>query len=123
MSANRTRNRGHGVTGRGPSSGSNRVKRGGSWNNNANNCRVANRNNNTPDNSNNNIGFRPVSTTQGKDTRCPSHATRVPAAIGSGTNMARPRAAGSASERRAGDFLAGVVNISRGSAETRKEGQ
>jgi len=37
--------------------GSNRVNRGGSWNNNANNCRVANRNNNTPDNSNN-IGFR-----------------------------------------------------------------
>jgi len=40
--------------------GSNRVKRGGSWNNNANNCRVANRNNNTPGNSNNNIGFRAV---------------------------------------------------------------
>ncbi len=40
------------------SSGSNRVKRGGNWNNNANNCRVANRNNNNPNNSNNNIGFR-----------------------------------------------------------------
>ena len=38
--------------------GSNRVNRGGSWNNNANNCRVANRNNNNPDNANNNIGFR-----------------------------------------------------------------
>lgn len=44
----------------GPSSGSNRVKRGGSWNNNAQNCRVANRNNNTPTNRNNNIGFRVV---------------------------------------------------------------
>jgi hypothetical protein len=34
------------------------VNRGGSWNNNANNCRVANRNNNNnPSNSNNNIGF------------------------------------------------------------------
>jgi formylglycine-generating enzyme required for sulfatase activity len=33
------------------------VQRGGSWNNNANNCRVANRNNN-PSNSNNNNGFR-----------------------------------------------------------------
>ena len=33
-----------------------RVLRGGSWNNNANNCRVANRNNNDPDNRNNN-GF------------------------------------------------------------------
>lgn len=40
--------------------GSNRVLRGGSWNNNAQNCRVANRNNNRPDNSNNNIGFRLV---------------------------------------------------------------
>jgi hypothetical protein len=35
--------------------------RGGSWNNNAQNCRSANRNNNTPDNRNNNIGFRLVS--------------------------------------------------------------
>ena len=40
--------------------GSNRVIRGGSWNNNAENCRVANRNNNNPDNRNNNIGFRVV---------------------------------------------------------------
>ncbi len=37
---------------------SNRVNRGGSWNNNATNCRVANRNNNTPSNRNNNLGFR-----------------------------------------------------------------
>ncbi|WP_164997883.1 SUMF1/EgtB/PvdO family nonheme iron enzyme [Methanolobus psychrotolerans] len=42
-------------------SSSNRVKRGGSWNNNARNCRSANRNNNNPDNSNNNIGFRLLS--------------------------------------------------------------
>ncbi|NER93770.1 MAG: SUMF1/EgtB/PvdO family nonheme iron enzyme [Symploca sp. SIO1B1] len=34
--------------------------RGGSWNNNANNCRCAYRNNNNPDNRNNNIGFRVV---------------------------------------------------------------
>ncbi|MBC8524540.1 MAG: hypothetical protein H8D27_04145 [Chlorobium phaeobacteroides] len=32
--------------------------RGGSWNNNDNNCRVANRNRNNPDNRNNNNGFR-----------------------------------------------------------------
>ncbi|MBU2567511.1 MAG: hypothetical protein KJ967_01890 [Elusimicrobia bacterium] len=32
--------------------------RGGSWNNNANNCRSTNRNRNTPDNRNNNRGFR-----------------------------------------------------------------
>ena len=40
--------------------GSNRVLRGGSWNNNAQNCRSAYRNNNTPDNRNNNVGFRLV---------------------------------------------------------------
>lgn len=39
-------------------SGSNRVNRGGSWNNNARNCRSSNRNNNTPDNRNNNLGLR-----------------------------------------------------------------
>ena len=41
-------------------SGSNRVLRGGNWNNNANNCRVSNRNNNNPANRNNNNGFRCV---------------------------------------------------------------
>ena len=39
---------------------SNRVLRGGNWNNNANNARCANRNNNNPNNANNNIGFRCV---------------------------------------------------------------
>ncbi|MEI6412574.1 MAG: SUMF1/EgtB/PvdO family nonheme iron enzyme [Bacteroidota bacterium] len=43
-------------------SGSNRVIRGGSWNNNPQNCRVAYRNNNTPGNRNNNIGFRLANT-------------------------------------------------------------
>ena len=42
--------------------GSNRVIRGGSWNNNARNLRSANRNNNPPSNRNNNVGFRLVST-------------------------------------------------------------
>ena len=32
--------------------------RGGSWNNNTRNVRAANRNRNTPDNRNNNQGFR-----------------------------------------------------------------
>ena len=49
----------------GPDSGSNRVNRGGSWNNNARNCRSANRNNNSPGNRNNNLGFRPVSVRRG----------------------------------------------------------
>ncbi|NBR50068.1 hypothetical protein EBU02_14740 [bacterium] len=45
---------GHGLDGT-----SNRRIRGGSWNNNADNATVANRdNNNNPDNRNNNIGFR-----------------------------------------------------------------
>ncbi|MFQ5627934.1 MAG: SUMF1/EgtB/PvdO family nonheme iron enzyme [bacterium] len=34
--------------------------RGGSWNNNPNNMRCANRNRNNPNNRNNNIGFRCV---------------------------------------------------------------
>ena len=38
------------------------VLRGGSWNNNPRNLRAANRNRNTPDNRNNNIGFRLGST-------------------------------------------------------------
>ncbi|MBC8393965.1 MAG: SUMF1/EgtB/PvdO family nonheme iron enzyme [Deltaproteobacteria bacterium] len=36
--------------------------RGGSWNNEADNCRCAVRNNNNPNNRNNNIGFRCAST-------------------------------------------------------------
>jgi len=34
--------------------------RGGSWNNNRNNARCANRNRNNPDNRNNNVGLRLV---------------------------------------------------------------
>jgi hypothetical protein len=44
----------------------NKVVRGGSWNNNWNNVRAANRNNNTPSNSNNNIGFRCVGVAPGE---------------------------------------------------------
>ncbi|MCP3869357.1 MAG: SUMF1/EgtB/PvdO family nonheme iron enzyme [Gammaproteobacteria bacterium] len=40
--------------------GAKRVIRGGSWNDNARNCRSACRNNNHPDNRNNNLGFRPA---------------------------------------------------------------
>lgn len=38
--------------------GSNRVNRGGGWGYDAINERASNRNNNTPDNRNNNLGFR-----------------------------------------------------------------
>jgi len=34
------------------------VNRGGSWNNDADNARAANRNDNDPDNRNDNLGFR-----------------------------------------------------------------
>ncbi len=50
-----------------PGTGSNRVIRGGSWNNNAQNCRSANRNRNNPDNTNNNNGFRPVNSWQSQE--------------------------------------------------------
>jgi hypothetical protein len=43
------------------------VKRGGSWNNNAQNCRSANRNNNNPNNRNNNNGFRLTSSRRRSD--------------------------------------------------------
>ncbi|MGM9831009.1 MAG: hypothetical protein ACI3Z5_03205 [Paludibacteraceae bacterium] len=36
------------------------MNRGGSYYNNARNCRVSNRNNNTPTNRNNNLGLRLV---------------------------------------------------------------
>jgi formylglycine-generating enzyme required for sulfatase activity len=37
-----------------------RVQRGGSWNNDADNCRAAYRNYSTPGNRNPNLGFRPA---------------------------------------------------------------
>ena len=43
-------------------SGSHRVIRGGSWNNDTSNCRSAYRNNATPGNRNGNLGFRLLST-------------------------------------------------------------
>ena len=47
-----------------------RVRRGGGWRNNPDDCRVSNRNNNTPENRNNNNGFRLVSpSSQGMDVR------------------------------------------------------
>lgn len=58
---------GGGEIGQTPGAGSNRVIRGGNWNNNAQNCRSANRNNNNPNNSNNNIGFRPVNSWQSRE--------------------------------------------------------
>ena len=66
--------------------GSNRVKRGGSWNNNAGNCRVANRNNNSPDNRNNNIGFRLAHSSVTTDGCRFNEQATVPSAIAVKTN-------------------------------------
>ncbi|MBN1592411.1 MAG: SUMF1/EgtB/PvdO family nonheme iron enzyme [Candidatus Coatesbacteria bacterium] len=46
--------------------GEGRVIRGGSWNNNAQNCRSANRKRNNPRNRNNNNGFRLCSSSHGQ---------------------------------------------------------
>ena len=46
-----------------------RVVRGGSWNNNPDNARSADRNDNEPDNRNDNIGFRVL---------CSSHIVIIP---------------------------------------------
>ncbi|MEI8375740.1 MAG: SUMF1/EgtB/PvdO family nonheme iron enzyme [Planctomycetota bacterium] len=53
-----------------------RVLRGGSWNNRPNNTRSAKRNRNTPDNRNNNTGFRVSSTALRSDSAgtCKSRA-------------------------------------------------
>jgi len=61
------------LIGPGARKGSNRVKRGGSWNNNAQNCRSANRNNNSPGNRNNNLGFRLSSSRYGRLRRVQGH--------------------------------------------------
>jgi hypothetical protein len=45
--------------------------RGGSWNNDAQNCRSAVRNNNMPGNRNNNVGFRLSSSRQRSVAVCP----------------------------------------------------
>jgi len=46
--------------------GTNRVLRGGSWNNNGKWLRAANRNHNSPDNRNNNLGFRLAAARRGQ---------------------------------------------------------
>ncbi len=47
--------------------GSNRVIRGGSWNNTARNCTATNRNRNHPANRNNDVGFRLASSSLRRD--------------------------------------------------------
>ena len=85
----------------GSSSGSNRVKRGGSWNNNADNCTSSNRNNTNPSNENTNNGFRLVSTMSEQT----GFHFGTPALRGCGDEHAPSRPASSASDRRAGSIF------------------
>ena len=66
-------------------SGSNRVNRGGSWNNNARNCRAPNRNHDGPGNRNGNLGFRLLSTRRRQGARFKDRA-RVPAPCPGGSS-------------------------------------
>lgn len=102
--------------GEGASSGSNRVKRGGSWNNNAQNCRSANRNNNyNPSNRNSNLGFRPVSITQ-DSFKAEYHPGR-PAPCGRMDEHARPASTGS---RDGGDSRVGTSIADKTLQRTKK---
>jgi len=66
----------------GPSSGANRVNRGGSWNNNAANTRAANRNRNNPDNRNNNLGLRLALSPAPRARGCaPADPVKIPSPI------------------------------------------
>ena len=60
---------------------SNRVNRGGSWNNDARNCSASNRDNNNPDNRNNNLGFR-LAASQHCDFTPVHNPRRIPARHG-----------------------------------------
>jgi len=67
------------------------VNRGGSWNNNPWNCRSANRNRNTPDNRNNNLGFRVALARWKADTS--TEQDKVPSLTGENHRVGRTRAA------------------------------
>ncbi|MEQ1747468.1 MAG: SUMF1/EgtB/PvdO family nonheme iron enzyme [Saprospiraceae bacterium] len=77
-----------------PRKGSNRVLRGGSWINNPQNCRVANRNNNDPTNRNNKIGFRLAASPSSSQARSCTTSTEqrvVPLLAKAGTNSVHRR--------------------------------
>jgi RNA-directed DNA polymerase len=87
--------------------GSNRVNRGGSWNNNASNCRSANRNNNSPDNTNNNLGFRPIAQ-QPVDSAAEQEGIPFPLA---GQKRNGPPGAGSGAQMRAANVPGRVSRV------------
>ena len=81
-------------------SGSSRVLRGGNWNNNASNCRSANRNNNSPTNTNNNNAFRTVRSSEVSPQResdsDPASVPSAPARPARQNQNARPGPVGAA---------------------------
>jgi hypothetical protein len=60
------------------------VNRGGSWNNNAENCTATNRNANSPGNANNNLGFRVLAAPL--DCGCANGTDRLPVPFPKGRN-------------------------------------
>ena len=71
-------------------SGTNRVNRGGSWINDARNCRAPNRNNDPPGNRNHNLGFRLLSTRRRQGARFKDRG-RVPAPCPGGSSRSGER--------------------------------
>jgi len=78
----------------GTGQGANRVNRGGSWNNNAANCRAAYRNHNEPGNRNNNLGFRPAPAPPAPDRTIPIGWNRPVSRPGASWANLKPKAAG-----------------------------
>jgi hypothetical protein len=93
------------------------VNRGGSWNNDAGNCRAANRNRNTPDNRNNNLGFRLARAPQVGRMLCPTEPTAFPVplpSLRSGQIVAlTPFSAGSKREGSGRSFLAQKLRLAK----------
>lgn len=68
------------------------MNRGGSWNNDPENCRSANRNRNTPENRNNNLGFRlALPAAQKRGRTAATEQDRVPSRFSCRANSDRVR--------------------------------
>ena len=97
-------------------SGSNRVQRGGSWNNNARNCRSANRDNDNPSNDNDNNGFRLCCSAAPQEPESP--AVHGAARLGKTDEHPRPRAASRQNAERRAGLLPEQVAVRASAGET-----
>ncbi len=75
--------------------GVNRVIRGGSWNNSAENCRSSYRNRNEPSNRNDNLGFRVARSSADEVDALPDGTGRFPVRLARTKLNPRPSRAGS----------------------------